>query len=84
MAAVMPHQKRGGGDEGAQKKDHEDGVGGQIHGAGGQEVDNGGNDLPPDHAGPGLCLGLVPRQHSQQARAKRRGSPLKSKKYNMI
>ena len=66
MAAVMPHQKRGGGDEGAQKKDHEDGVGGQIHGAGGQEVDNGGNDLPPDHAGPGLCLGLVPRQHSQQ------------------
>ena len=32
VAAVVPHQQGGGRDEGAQKKDHEDGVGGQIHG----------------------------------------------------
>lgn len=65
MAAIVPHQQGGGRDEGAQENDHEDGVGGQIHGTGGQEVYHGGDDLPADDAGSGVGLGLVPGEHGQ-------------------
>ena len=76
VAAVVPHQQGGGRDEGAQKKDHEDGVGGQIHGTGGQEVYHGGDDLPADDAGSGVSTA------SPMGRAKR--STVKIQKYNMI